>query len=585
MSKFKMKRVLASVLVVALAFGSIGCAKRENSGEQVDTSRTQLYVFNYGGGFGSEWVKALKTSFETLHAEDVYEEGKKGVQVIIDSKKQSFTAADIKSSMYDVFFTESVNYYNLVGANDSASALLDVTDALKKPLSDLDADDTQSVLDKFYDEQIAYYGVDRGDGSLHYYGVPHYAGYWGIIYNVDLFESNGYYFLDDQSGYEESGLLEERFVNTKATVQQKRSAGPDGVFDTSDDGLPATYEEFFALCDYIASDNVLPLRWTGANYKDYLNTFAYTLAVDFEGKENIMRNYTLSGTTNNLGTATDGGFIKDSAGTEIGSGNGYELARSEGWYHAASFLRKLCVNDNDHNKYHNTNAFNSGYSHMTAQQDFLYGGKDNGKTEEAAMLIDGVWWQMEADQTFKDMTSFYGEECSAKNRKFGYMPLPKATKEKAEETKNSTTKQTLYDAQYAFSFVKSNVEEYKKDLAVEFLRYANTQESLVRYTEITNTTKALNYTLSEAEKANLSHFGRSVIEMQEKSEVVYPYAKNSLYLNNASSFRPGTMFKTVANEKPIYLAETFRENGTSLKDAFNGIYTNQKNLWNNLNKG
>lgn len=201
------------------------------------------------------------------------------------------------------------------------------------------------------------------------------------------------------------------------------------------------------------------------------------------------------------------------------------------------------------------------------------------------MLIDGVWWQMEADQTFKDMVNFYGEDCSAQNRKFGYMPLPKATKAKAEETKNSNVKQTLYDAQYAFSFVKSNVEEYKKGLAVEFLRYANTQESLVQYTEITNTTKALNYKLSETEKSKLSYFGRSVIEMQEKSEVVYPYAKNSLYLNNASSFRPGTMFKTAVNDKPIYLAETFRENGTSLKDAFNGIYINQKNIWDTLNKG
>ena len=45
------------------------------------------------------------------------------------------------------------------------------------------------------------------------------------------------------------------------------------------------------------------------------------------------------------------------------------------------------------------------------------------------------------------------------------------------------------------------------------------------------------------------------------------------------------MFKTAVNDKPIYLAETFRENGTSLKDAFNGIYINQKNIWDTLNRG
>ena len=139
------------------------------------------------------------------------------------------------------------------------------------------------------------------------------------------------------------------------------------------------------------------------------------------------------------------------------------------------------------------------------------------------------------------------------------MPLPKANEAKAAEAAKSDVKNTLYDAQYSSAFIRSTIEDYKKDLALEFPRFVNTQESLVEYTQITNTTKALDYELTEAEKAQLTHYGRSLIELQERSEIVYPYAKNSLYLNNAASFKPSQMFfSNVGNTEYQFPAEAFR---------------------------
>ena len=53
--------------------------------EEVDYSRTQLYVSNFNGGYGDEWLYKLKTRFEEFYKETIFEEGKKGVQVLIDN--------------------------------------------------------------------------------------------------------------------------------------------------------------------------------------------------------------------------------------------------------------------------------------------------------------------------------------------------------------------------------------------------------------------------------------------------------------------------------------------------------------------
>ena len=62
--------VLLSVLVVA------GCRDRSTvGGEEIDYDRTQLYVSNFNGGVGTEWLYKVKTLYEELHADDVYEVG------------------------------------------------------------------------------------------------------------------------------------------------------------------------------------------------------------------------------------------------------------------------------------------------------------------------------------------------------------------------------------------------------------------------------------------------------------------------------------------------------------------------------
>ena len=41
------------------------------------------------------------------------------------------------------------------------------------------------------------------------------------------------------------------------------------------------------------------------------------------------------------------------------------------------------------------------------------------------MLVEGTWWENEAQSTYKDMVDAMGDSYSQQNRKFAIMPLPK----------------------------------------------------------------------------------------------------------------------------------------------------------------
>lgn len=563
-----MKNVLrkGSILLLALvmALSLIACGGKgegEGSGvnEQVDTERTQLYVFNFAGGFGADWLIAAKERYEELHKDDVYEEGKKGIQIVINNSK---TAADamigqIEYNKEEVYFTELAYYYTLM----EAGVLGDITDAVNQDLSTYGDDAGSTILSKMTDEQKAFYGLEE-NGETHFYAIPHYAGYTGLVYNVDLFEEEKYYFAD---GVKDASQLEDYFI---IRSEDKKSAGPDGKYDTSDDGLPATFEEFFMLCDYIAERGHTPVSWRGAEYDDYLRKFMLSIEANIDGKEQMSISYSMDGTATNLGSASDKGFTKTGK-KKITAKNGYEVYAQSGKYYALDFMNKLVTTD----EYHNELAFNSSYSHMNAQEDFLYAGHDNGETAPVAMMVEGVWWENEAQSTFDSMKDSMGDDYAKENRKFAMMPLPRVSASDAG-------KNTLFDCLYSLCFMKGNIEEWKKPIALDFIAFVNSQESLVEFTQITNTPKALSYEMSADELGVMTHFGRSVMELKQNSDIVYPFSNTAIYMNQSGSFNADKVWQSIV-DGTVYNgpATAFHESGVSAVDYFKGLLEYNKENW------
>jgi hypothetical protein len=88
--------------------------------------------------------------------------------------------------------------------------------------------------------------------------------------------------------------------------------------------------------------------------------------------------------------------------------------------------------------------------------------------------------------------------------------------------------------------------------------------------------------MSATEKQSLTSFGRSVVEMKERADIVYPYSTNATYINNQAFF--ADMFMTnVAGLDVQYAAKAFGESDViTAEDYFKGLYTYRDRNWANI---
>lgn len=552
---------VSALTMASMCAGMTACNRGANGDITIDPKKTQLYVSSHDGGFGSDWLTAATARFEEYYKDTSFEEGKTGVQIVPDTPKVIGTAllADIKNSRNEVIFTESVFYYDYI----AEGAVAEITDIINGENSSLEEyGDVGTIEDKMTDQQVSYYNYNGK-----YYGVPHYAAFMGIMYDVDLFDQKGFYFSADENNGNEG------FIISKT---EKRSAGPDGKFcevcaangydyskHVCDDGLPATYDDFVRLCDYIVSSGVTPLIWSGQNHSDVLNKFMQQLAADYEGNE-YMLNFTFDGTATHLVDSIDNaGNVTYREPTQITNANGYELYSSAGRYYSLKFVENMLSKSS----YHHDLAFNSTHSHMDAQDDFLYSKEEN---QPIAMLIDGNWWEHEATQTFNDMSNGNDSDPNSRmSRRIGYMPLPKATEDQVGQ------QETLTDFLYSMGFINAYAvadNPVKLDLAKKFLKFVNSQESLEEFTKYTSAPKSLNYSLSQETLSDMSYFGQSIWNTRKDANVIYPYSTNPLYLNNQTSFVYTAGYNSLVNGQ-VYndLSKLMNDEKVSAKAIFEGI--------------
>ena len=68
MKKFKMlSTALAAGLALSFCAFGVGCTRER--GEEVDPTKTQIFINYYNGGLGAEWITALKEAYEEEHPE------------------------------------------------------------------------------------------------------------------------------------------------------------------------------------------------------------------------------------------------------------------------------------------------------------------------------------------------------------------------------------------------------------------------------------------------------------------------------------------------------------------------------------
>ena len=493
-----MKKIAMIGLASLLAFGSVACSGGGGGHKKIDATKTQLNVTTFEGGYGTAWLEAVKARFEAEYAETEFEPGKKGVQVWIKEDRNlthELLVQNLEGSEQEVFFTEAVNYGDL----QSRGLLYDISSAVTENIAGEEA----SIEDKMRDAHKDYFKASDGK----YYGIPFYEANYGIIYDIDLFEKELLYFAAEGKGDKDG------FVKTEKTT---RSNGPDGKSGTYDDGLPATYDDFFKLCDKMVKQGITPITWNGKN-PQYVNALVEALQADYEGQESMFVNYSNSGTVELVESINDDGTL-NLYEEEITAENGYlTWTRQAGKYYGLKFVERLTANESYYVK---KDVVSPSYEHLDAQNAFVTG-----------KFIDGSWWHNESSNTFKAAAKKFGEQkAGAMARRFSFMPLPKATAEKVGETYN------IVEVNRSICFVNGNLEAKKEKVVTEFVQFCHSNASLAEFTSLTYTCKPYEYTMTEAELNKIPYWGRELYRMHNEANFMTTYSSAPLYQLNENAY-------------------------------------------------
>ena len=538
------KKIIATLLLLAMMVTLCACFKPKDDGViEVDPDKTQLYVFSYAGGVGNDWLDSAIAAFEAKYANTSFEDGKMGVQVIPD--KQKVTAVTMidsfKNSTYDVIFNENLRY-NQWSANGN---FLDITDLVNEM-----GEDGKTIYSKLSADKLE--ALTARDGKI--YALPHYEAFRGLVYDIDLFDENNLYFASDRT-------YSDFILNANAT----KSPGPDGKMNTLDDGLPATYEEFFKLCDEMVSKGITPFVWSGEQnaYSEFL---LYALADTWAGAEETKLNYNFGvGSSDNTTTVVTG-FSNGQPVTsevEISEANGYLLRQTEAKYRALEFLFKI-FNTSDY--YYTDSMAKLTMSNREAQETYIFSKLEN---KPIAMLIEGTFWEKEAKDSFDLSVSAYGD--AAKNRNFGWMPLPGVYNGTVDES-NGTT-QVLNDYINAYCGINANSTGARLELAKLFVKFVYTDEMLNDFTKHTGMLKGMNYDIAAETTEGLSGFYKQLIELRKESDVITPLSSSVLFINNETKF---TLYDSYWNsDKYIFPIAAFRGGQKSAITYFEGMEMTQ----------
>ena len=549
-----MKRILKVLSTGALSAvfvlpGLFGCYSSQNPNLQEDITKANITVATWDGGVGKEWLEQAAEKFEEIHKDSTqFQEGRTGVNIIVDASR-NYTASSVQERPMekDIYFTEGINYYSMINNGTAA----ELTDIMTGPLTDYDSDDARTILQKIDPayRQFLNYGTEE---EPEYYAIPFYDSFYGIVYDITLWEDVGLYLTEAEN----FGKLEQAH------------AGIDNVPGNSDDGLPRTYEEFALLLRRIGMEqNIVPFLSSNAGI-EYGANMLYNYWVDHEGYEQFMLNLTFKGQAKDLINVKSNGSIETLPETPINFSNGYDLQKQAGKYYALTFMDDIMAGSSE--------SYRILSQHTDAHRAYVDNARTNTSTRYA-MLVEGSWWENEAKPYFNALA-----EDNVSRHEYAIMPIPAATTEKLQEKQsnaaNKLPSQTCVSLSASYGVVNKNSNNL--ELALEFMRFLHTDENLRAFTLETSMTRALNYEMDDTSK--MTTYGKSCLAVKENARVIYPYSDLPNVINNPSIFDSFAWAWRTDVSDGMRNPWAYFTNSGNTGDAvgyFNGLYTNAQGVW------
>ena len=513
--KFKFTKIACAVLAAAMPFTMMACGP--TGGEvidSVDKSKIQLNVFSYNGGVGSEWLDKVITRFEADYKDATFSNGRTGVQVVPD-KTKSDVFSNMGTNNNHVIFSEVGNYSQLV----TQKSVLDISDIMDKPLNELTKTaDTKTLKSKMYDETIDFYSLSGGK----IYALPHYSFFSTLTYNKQLLTDKNLYFAKD---YDVNGDLDSKFIHS---ASEDKSCGPDGIYGTDDDGLPATYTELFDLFNMMKNKNVTPITWAGGEMvsSGYVNYLLNNVYLSLAGKDQARLNYTFDSKDKTITIVEKFEGGKAVTKEEKITADNYKKLNSElAKYQAIKVVDTIL----DNALWQSGDCDSTTTTMLSTQQNYIE--SYNGGTP-IAMIVEGSYWYNEADNAgYIEDTKNRFTDFDAKNN-YQILPLPRVYEGTYKDVEGKEVGKAVYaDQADSLAVINANIAGDKElvELAKTFLAYCYTDESLKEFTETTRVTRSLKY---DVDVNKLDAWGKAVWNYTKAADLLLPYSSNSLYLNN-----------------------------------------------------
>lgn len=565
----KKTKIICLILSVLLSVTSLAaCGTRGGGGQEVDETKSLLNIGVFEDGVGSFFVDKYIEDFVEYYKNTPFEDGKMGVQVLKEAKKDEFKAETLKTTMP---YLSNVLWFVPGSPNDflGNNLIVDITDVMTEKIYDDNGDlaevtgnpATKNILSSMDSRYDPFVNIDG-----HYYSIPWRTYFYGTTYDADLFNNQRLYFLaNGQIGANQANIN-----------QGNCSTGPDGVKGTSDDGMPNTWNDFIKLMDYMVGKKITPFTWSGTT--DYQRRGFYSdVWANYEGANNFALNYSYSGTDTKLGEINSSNYtkLKNQTGRLAGLKASYDVTSK-----AAYRSDKA-----DKNTY--TEAqFEFAYSILTEKK--------------VAMLFEGSFWEIEAKMTFDDMAKTNPDFGYGK-RDFRWLPIPNfvGVDGVPDQTK-SVNENGKYDrvlkgtAGHKTSICiasRADVENYdvQVKLAKLFIKFIHSREQLANFTKYTGGCwRPFDFTVTNEEVAEWPGVARSIYKYLEEGATIvdnlplsnYIRDNQDLYAEGRWEFRAPGGYKGVYYD-PIQLFMEQNKNAVNVtvQQCYNSMLTQFSHDW------
>lgn len=557
--------------------GSGGDSNGGNSGGGESSAATNINVLIFTGtatrNGANKWIFDAAERFTELKKEETYESGKKGVNITIQDNK-NIPYDSLSSDGNDIYLDEAKADMYTYSASNELMQLDEIVNYIESDQGlTIDADAKKRML-----------GYQSADGQRHYYGLPQYEWSNSLTYDVNYFEEAGLYFAKPdatKSVTHEGNYGTVKFVDP---TDIQKSCGPDGEYNTPDDGLPSSLEELLILSGELKNKTGTgPFTVTGSNlyYTNYLveglwaslaGSKELKTVYDFSGSVDVVTGYT----EENLFKGID--YIKKPVvtKTEITDKNGNLALKSAARYYAASFIEIL----------HKEGFFSdisSSVSHTGAQKNFINGGVRNNSIR--AFLVDGSYWYNEStDQgNFKDYTTMTGKT----TRGVRFMALPVTATGSVTPSETAATP-SLIDNGIAYAYINARYSDKTEivNACKTFLKFLYSDAELKEFTALTGVTRPLTYSLTDAQYNSLPEYQQKVYDLSRNSDILYFGSENPIFKNNQQTlkihFSSQIMNPTVNNTQYKSYYEAIKGGATS-KNVFEATVITD-DVWKNIAK-